>query len=411
MTQDAVIYINIAGVDYLCREHVYAASVLKLADAFSVTIPAPDGQVIAVDGSKTPVENVATMCADVTIDVADPNVDGGQRVTKLRGVVTGRRVSSDNSSGTVLAVTGADKGWWLTSCGQVFRNLRGVKWQKFFQKNLGITVDAAGNVTADAFGWGFKGVRAGNVLNRRLRLGRQAAQSDFQQDVAPTPVEPVFQIEVGQTLDGLMIQYAKIDHLLVNVSTDAYLQIFRPDYAQQSRYTFNHHPASDSRSRDNNVIGPSLEESADGYYSVVECWSTVIDTTDNDPTNPNAGRYHGRYPLHGESDLIPHHRLYTFTDTEQMSQERVNQRAKWQWQRFQFDGWTYTFETVGHSQNGVPYVEDTMCELHDSVYGLDGLYYVSAVEYRRKLARPGFDRGGAGTRCKITLKKPNLLGA
>jgi hypothetical protein len=151
-----------------------------------------------------------------------------------------------------------------------------------------------------------------------------------------------------------------------------------------------------------------VSESADPLYTHVECWSTVIDPTNNDPQNPNAGRYHGTF---NNLSTLPARRALTMTDPEQMGKDRVDARAKWQWQRGLFDSWTYTFETVGHSQNGVPFVEDTMCELHDLVYGFDGLYYVSAVEPTRKLAKAGIDKSGAGTRCKITLKKPNLLAA
>lgn len=410
-TQDAIAVVTIGGVQYEAREHSYQASVLRIADTFSVTLPAPEGRVLGADGSRVPMADVATMGQSVEFALSDPSVQGGARITKLRGVVTGRRMQADRDSGTVLQVTGADLGWWLSSCGQVFRNLRGVKWITWLQKNLGLTVDATGAVIKDAFGWGFQGVRAGNFVNRSLRLGRQVVQSDFQQEIQPSIIEPRFQIDVGQTLDSMMIQFAKLDHFLVNVSSDGFLQFFQPHYNQAPLYSFFHFPASDARHRQNNVIGPILEESADPLYTKIECWSTVVDTTDNDPFDPNAGRYRGRFPKTGETTTLPAHRLYTFTDTEQMGKDRVDARAKWQWQRGLFDSWTYTFETVGHSQNGIPFVEDTMCELHEAVYGLDGLFYVSQVEPVRKLARPGFDTSGAGTRCKVALKKPGLLAA
>jgi hypothetical protein len=44
------------------------------------------------------------------------------------------------------------------------------------------------------------------------------------------------------------------------------------------------------------------------------------------------------------------------------------------------------------------------------VLGLDGIYYIAAIEYSRKLARRGFD-SGAGTRTKLTLKPTGLLAA
>lgn len=407
-TRDAVVYVTIGGVDYECRDHSYSATVLKLSDTFSVTIPAPGGKVRGADGKQVAVAEVAMMGAEVKLAVSDPNVQGGMRIDKLLGKVTGRRIQADATSGTVLQVTGADLGWTLSSCGQVFRNIRGLKWEKWIARNLGLVVGPSGATVRDDMGWGFRGVRAGNLLNRTLRLGRAAVQSDWQQDTAPSLVEPVFQIEVGQTLDGMIIQFAKLDHYLVNVSSDGWLQYFQPHYDQKPLYSFWHAPAGSDAARKNNVIRPVLDESADSLYTQVECWSTVIDTTANDQTDPNAGRYHGTYTNTG---TLPFPRRYTFTDTEQMGQSRVDARAKWQWQRGLFDSWTYSFEVVGHSQDGVPLVEDTMCELHDSVYGVDGLFYVSAVEYTRKLARPGLDSSGAGTRAKVTLKRPNLLAA
>src|SRR5579871_476388 len=408
--QDCVAFVNIGGVDYEAREHKYSATVLKLADTFSITIPAPDGKVRGLDGSQTPIANVATMGARVTLAMSDPNVRGGERVTKLRGIVAGRRMQTDRDGGTTLAVTGADLGWMFSSCGRVFQNLRGLTWLEFLKKVCGLTVDpVTGSVVADAFGWGIQGVRQTNVINRKLRLGRQVVESDFQRAAAAKTslLVPRFQIEVGETIDQRMIQLAKIDHFLVNVSTDGFLQIFQPDYSQAPLYSFFRYPTTDTRRKQNNIIDPSVEESGDSLYTRVQCWSSVVDTTNKDPTNPNAGRYYGKFE---NTSTLPFQRLYTFTDPEQMGQDRVTSRARWQWQRFLFDSWTYSFETVGHSQNGVPFVEDTMCELHDLLYGYEGVFYVAGVEPSRKLARPGFDRG-SGSRCRITLKKPNLLAA
>ncbi len=414
--QDCVATVELGGVEYAAREHQYEASVLQIADTFSIVIPAPDGRVLGADGSRTPIANVATMGAPAVLYLSDPNVQGGRKIPKLRGCVTGRRMASDAQSGTTLNVTGADLGWKLSTCGVVFSNIRGVKWVKFLQQQLGLTVNpVTGAVAADAYNLGFQGVRAGNLINRAIRLGRQAAQSDFQQDISPTLQEPRFQVEVGETIDSILVTYAKLDHFLINVSTDGWLQFFYPadsgvgkPYSATPLYQFFRYPAADPRSRLNNMINPVLDESADPLHTQVECWSTVIDTTDLDSTDPNAGRYHGVYVP--PASPLPFRRLHTFTDTEQMSQARVDARAKWQYQRQVFDSWTYTFEAVGHSQNGAPFVEDTLCELHDLVFGIEGVFYVTEIAPSRRLARAGADKG-AGTRCRITVKKAGLLAA
>lgn len=412
-TQDSQAYVQIDGVDYLAREWSYQASVLRIADTFSATIPAPNGRVIAADGSTVPIADVATMGANVKLSIAEPVVAGGVRVPKLIGRVTGRRMQSESGGGTVLAVSGADLGWHLSSCGQVFRNLRGVMWRDFIAKNCGFTVgevNAATNrapTVSDSYGWGFAGVGGGNAINRRIRQGRAGVEA-FISGKQDAIVPPRFQVEVGQTIDSLLIQYAKLDHFLINVSTDGWLQIFQPDYTQAATYQFFHYGADDARRAKNNVIGPVVDESADGLYTKVECWSTVVDTLNVDHKSPNAGRYRGKYINAG---TLPFPRFLTFTDTEQMGQDRVNKRAQWQWQRGVFDSYSISFETVGHSQNGVPFVEDTMATFTSTVYGIDGLFYVESVNPTRKLAPPGVSKSGAGTRCKITLRKPGLLAA
>ena len=415
-TQDTIATVLIDGVEYQAREHGYNAAVMQLSDDFKVTLPAPGGKVRGPDGTQIAVADACPVGAPAQFYLSDPNVQGGAKVLKLRGRITGRAIESDPASGTVLCLAGKDLGWHLSGCPKVHVNIRGLTWRQFAGKLLGMTLDPTGKVTDDAFGWGFKGVGTGNVNNRTIKLGRQTVESDFQRaSQEQNSIKlPRFQTEPGQTFDSILCQYARINHYLVNVSTDGWLQIFKPaqrtgssaPYTDEPRYVFHHHAAEDSRSRLNNVMRPRMEESGDGYFTRVECWSSVIDTINSaQSTDYNAGTYHGSFANIG---TLPFDRLYTFADGEQMGTAAVNARAKWQWQRFLWDGWTYTFETVGHSQGGFPFVDDTLCELHDSVYGLDGVYYVAGIECSRKLARPGFDRS-AGTRTRITLKKSGLL--
>jgi hypothetical protein len=366
---------------------------------------------------------VANMGDAVTLWVSDPSVQGGKKIAKLMGRVTGRSIRP-SSSGTVLQVTGADLGWHLSSCGEAIRSLRGLTWLQFAAKMLGLTLNpSTGEVTNDAYQWGFQGIGTSNVLGRKLKLGRQEEDIEFQQRTStPQIILPRIQVEIGQTLDSLLIQYARLDGYLVNVSADGWLQIFKPAsgdgvtaYSAQPLYTFTH---------PGNILKDTLdfEESADGLYTHVECHNTVIDTVLQDSINQNAGRYHGQFdPAIGERPFA-FERRYTFSDPEQYGGEpsnpdgstvsggRVKARAKWQWQRFMFDAQTITFEVQGHAQNGVPYVEDSLCSFKSEVLGLDGIYYIAAIEYSRKLARRGFD-SGAGTRTKLTLKPTGLLAA
>lgn len=424
MTDDCVAFIEIGGVEIQCRDYKYTANVLKLADKFSVTIPAPNGKVASIDGTSYDVLKIATMGDAVTFYLSDPEVQAGAKLPKLRGRVTGRNIRSD-ASGLVLSVTGADLAWHLTSCGRVFKSLRGLTWLQFASRLLGMTLNpTTGEVTSDPNQWGFSGFGNNNVFNRKIRLGRVSAEQAFREESFQQGlVIPRIQVEVGQTLDSLLVQYARLDGYLVNMSTDGWLQIFRPawdgvtvdsagkakPYTAAPLYTFTH---------PGNVIAGSLSFDEDGgsLYSHLECWNTVIDTTDNDPTNQNAGRYHGTFDTAIGQIPFSFERRYTFSDAEQYGgdpttgQSRVNARAKWQWQRFAFDAQTITFEVRGHSQGGVPFVEDTLCTFRSDVLGIDDVFYVSQVEPYKKLAGAGFDKN-AGTRTKITLNRSGLLAA
>ncbi len=416
---DAIAIVEIGGIEYESTSHRYQASVLKLADSFKVTIPAPNGKVLGATGYRASVMNVAQMGDPITLWISDPAVQNGRKVEKLRGRVIARNITS-TASGTVMEISGADLGWHLSSCGPVFRSLRGLTWMTFAAKMLGLTLDGDGKVTADANGWGFEGVGNNNVTNRALRQGRTGANQAFNRLALKQRgiLLPRIQVEIGQTLDALMIQYARLDGFLVNVSTDGWIQIFKPassdgvtPYNAPVQYQFIH-----GGDQGNVLLGTLVfDEKADGLYTHVECYNTVIDDTNNDPANQNRGVYHGKFdPAIGERPFS-FERRHVFSDAEQYSNyqdgtSRVNARARWQWQRFKFDSQTITFEVSGHSQGGVPFVEDTRATFKSDTLGLDGTYYVAAVEPYRKLAAKGFD-SAAGTKCKITLKQDGLLGA
>lgn len=455
--QDAIVIINIGDVDYECREHNYEASIFRIADPFSVTIPAPDGLLRGPNGKSVPMLEVAKMGTPVKLSVKDPNVNGGVPVQKLTGIVTQRACQTTREGGCILAVAGADIGWHLSSCGTVWEPLQGIDWSKFFSSLCGIDLDANWNMKTDRYGWGFQGVRHGNDLSREMKLGRQKA--DYQRAVKiqaaskaafeaaktalmeqavasrsrelaslvvsqtwhPTIPMPVLWTEVGETIDEMMIRFARFSYFLINVSADGYIQIFRPNYkADNVKYKFFRYRSRNPLRSRNNIINPMLNEQAEPLYTRSECWTTVVNPiTHPDQVPKNFGfiyadRYHGSFPLGPKSGddttYFPVHRLHTYTDTNQMSQDKADARAEWKFKKGAFDSWMYTFETVGHSQDGIPFVEDTLCEIHDEVYGIDDVYYIAEIKASRKLASAGVDRSGnVGTKTAFTVKKKDLF--
>ncbi len=406
-TGDPIFVVEVGGIQYECREHSYSSNVLKLADSATITIPAPDGYVQSKAGPVS-AATAAPRGALCMLYMSDPAVQGGALLPRIKGRVIRRNISG-GGDGTVLRLTVADLGWHLTSCGRVFKNIWGASWETMLRSQ----------VLDNALGWGFVGVRGTNLLSKRIKLGRQSIEAALTQKYNPKALVRL-QIEVGQTLDSMFIEWARYGKLLLNVSTDGYLQFFKPacgsgttPYSEKPLYTFIRRRAPNNQH--NNIISATLDESAESYTHV-ECWSSVVDLQaakdiqDKLKADPNAARYHGEFNPTKSQKPFDFYRSYTFTDPNQIGSQAVNDRAKWQWQRFEFDAWTYQVEVYGHSQGGSPFVEDTMCEVHDEIAGVDGVFYVAAVDCRRKLARAGFDKG-AGTRATLTIKKPNLLAA
>lgn len=400
-------FVEVAGQEYEARDFAWESSVIQLADQWSVTLPAPNGRLLASDGTFVPAHQAVSEGALVRFYESDPLVSRGERKLKM----TGRLVTIDDEEtpdgGYLLRLGGYDLGWHLTTgCGKSLMNYRSLIWTQLLSRLCGISINADGSVFSDSFGWGFQGVRLGNLENKKTRIGPRAA-FDAQVQFYTTGIPPRFQVEVGQSIGPLLVEMAKWQKSLVNVSADGWLQFFRPDYQQGALYEFHHHLAGTVEAQKNNVSQVSLRRDANNLYTKVECWSTVLFQLQQNPLNPNQGRYHGTYVNAG---TLPFLRLDSFTDPNQIGQDKVNARALWRWQREFYDAWEYHFRTIWHSQGGVPFEPDTICSLDDDVRGLHGEFYVSAVRCVRKLPRGGGDRS-AGTYAEITLKKPGFLGA
>jgi hypothetical protein len=400
-------FVEVAGVEYESRDFCYTDDALTLSDSWSVTLPCPDGYATGLDGRRVHISTFKEG-ALVKLREADPAVESGMKMPRLVGRLTSISDRNDPQSGFVVTLSGYDLGWHLTTgCGEVFQNYRGVKWNQWLNR---VVLNAAN-------GWGFAGVRTGNLENVRTKIGTRAAINAAQfrgvrDDGTPNygAIQPRFQIEIGQSVGPIIIDTAKWERRLVNVSADGWLQIFSPrTSASKALYTFDHHAADkDSIYPRNNVFNSSLTRSADGLYTVTQCWTSIVNRPLNEDTdNPNRGQYHGQYV---DSAALPFTRRNTFSDSNQIGRRRAEVRAKWMHDRGVFDSWEYTFTTQGHSQNGIPFVSDTIASLNDSIRGIRGLFYVQRVKPVRRLASAGISTG-AGTYAEITLKKPDLLSA
>ena len=397
-------YVSVDGVEFESRDFAYEDDILTLSDQFSVTVPCPEGKATALDGRRYPVAWFKEG-ALVELREVDPAVEGGAKLPKLKGRLINIADTNDDKQGFTLALSGYDLGWHLTTGhGEVLQNYRGVKWDTWLNR---VVLNAANR-------WGFSGVRLGNLENVRTKIGARAALeaakfAGSKDKPSPGAIQPRFQIEVGQSVGPLIIETAKWERRLVNVSADGWLQIYSPrTSASAPLYSFEHHAADVDRAQPrNNVLKSSLRRTAEGLNTITQCWTTIVRRPPNaDTTDPNFGRYEGQYV---DAGLLPFTRRMTFSDANQMGKARAQKRAKWAHDRGRFDSWEYTFTTTGHSQNGIPFVSDTIASLNDTVRGIRGVFYVQRVKPLRRMVPGGINAGG--TTAEITLRLPDLLGA
>lgn len=405
MTGGPSAYVEVDGVEYEARDFMFTDDSLTLADEWSVTLPCSDGKATALDGRRVPIADFKEG-ALVRFRESDPDVEGGAKIPKMVGRLIDIADSNDERNGFTVTLSGYDLGWHLTTGhGPVFQNYRGVKWETLIKRLVLNPADK----------WGFAGVRLGNLENVKTKIGARAALESAKFAGAkdkpdPGAIQPRFQIEVGQSIGPMLIDTAKWERRLVNVSADGWLQVYTPSTsASPTLYEFHHQSAEqDHIYPRNNVLGSSLRRSASGLNTVTQCWTTVVRPPANaDTDDPNRGRYNGQYV---DADLLPFTRRNTFSDGNQMGRTRAERRAKWAHDRGIFDSWEYSFTATGHSQNGVPFVSDTIASLRDTVRGVSGVFYVQRVRLIRKLAGAGVSQG-TGTMTQITLRLPDLLGA
>jgi prophage tail gpP-like protein len=385
-----LVSVTINGVESdLIREYCYDSDILQLGDPFSVTLPDPYERWTDVLVGDPIVLNMASPLA------------GGRKVQKITGIITQLVRSVDERGGTVLNVAGADLGWHLVNNdAPIWKRLHG---GMLFGDPTDMTKGLVGLLVDSS--WGFKGFRTENDTNIRIKMGGSFTRAI--QNLGEGDRPPIVQIEPGDKPADIMIQYAKLINRLINVSGDGYLQLFSPNYDQPVAYRFYNYRTDPARRAKNNVKRVSYTQRLDGVYTKGLCVGTrVIARTEGvDPNDPNKDSFYGVY----EPSPAPlrFKRLRAFADADRLSSAQVSARAKWAVQRAAFDSSSYVITVRGHTQNGVFYEPDTLCEVYDEYCGIGiktrPLRYVTAVKYNR-------DRDN-GLTTELTLNEVGLLAA
>ena len=253
--------------------YTYDSDLLQLGDPCCVVIPDPYSQYTINEGDP------------FRLWMTDPDVGGGKRVPKLRGLVTDVMTSCEEGRGTTHTVAAADLGWHLVNDdAPIWRRIVGRTYKGLFD----LLVDPT---------WGFAGFRAENDSNVRLKLGGNYARATA--TAGDTQRPPIMQIEPGEKPADRLIEYAKLINRLVNVSADGYLQLFKPRYDTPVVAKFYRFGASSADRVKNNIQHAQLSRSLATRWTKSICVGTnLIPATEGvDPNNPNVNSFRGTYEV------------------------------------------------------------------------------------------------------------------
>src|SRR5262249_27864960 len=156
------------------------------------------------------------------------------------------------------------------------------------------------------------------------------------------------------------------------VGAKGQLIFFQPHYDEPALYNVEYHSSKESTRNTNNLIGrPTLKQSIDGFYSEVQCWSTVVIPPEVQTTeNPNEQNRHSEFKP--SRNPLPFFRWHVFSDSEAINDTLRKNRAVWKYQMGQFESWTYECEFNRHSQGGAFFVANTMISVNDTVHQVSG---------------------------------------
>ena len=368
---------------------VASQDILMLGDPFSVTIPNPRGA----------YTKKLAKGAKVQLYLQNPAVEANSPALTHTGIVVDREVSGDNGGGSVIRLQCADRGWHLVNnCTRFIKDGRpqliekatlGELVQKFASNPTWGFADASGNVrvrTSDK----------DSILLRRglppTRAQAQAAASD-QLIVYRQIVEP------SQTVADLLTSAARRLNRLIGVAADGVLQVWNPDYDQTPLYRLDYHTADDPDVVRNNVITCQITDKIDTAYTRVEVVGQVVGWYPQDINDLAPGKFSSVATNPG---VVPFDHELTYADPEVWQPQLAPYAAKWKLNRLLYDSFSAVYKVRAHHQGGNWWVAGTMCELHDSVNGYDGNYYVASIKQMRT-------RDGDQT--EVTLKLPGLLAA
>lgn len=381
--------------------------ILSIGDPFRIRIPNIDGMhssrlLPSGDGGVRFLPGA--LCK---IFMSSQKVENTGDVQKLLGRVTSVDYQCDRQSGSTITIAGADIGWHLRECHAPFWTQvpGGISFSNLVDRVIPPATFAA---------WGFQGIRYNNLENTKICQGRAGVERRIARDEAAgrTKIFPM-QIEPGQCAADILIEFARRAHNLVNVSQDGYLQFYQPNDSVAgprqpgdpgTDYKIRLYKSTSASRNQGNVQTAKVTRSLDGVYTKTTCIGTVTQSTrlvTGQVDTPNRTRFAESYTP--PTPPLDWPRPFYFSDGDQLTHAMAKSRAEWKWKRGKFDSLVAEYTVSGHTQNGLFWMPDTCVDVLDEINGLNGIYYISAVNYSRS------QQGGTTT--KLTIHEAGVLAA
>lgn len=316
----------------------------------------------------------------------NPKVNGGSPTVKHRGVIITRTIKVTPTDGCVIDIVSADLGWHL-------QNSDAPLWLRLQGKTYADLCDPATSPLFDP-AWGFTGLDFTGNLRRRLKLGLAAAAIASQRVIDPVHV---IQIEPGEKPADKITEYARRINLLVNVSPDGKLCLFRPNDTQKPLYSLRNRIGDTG----NNLLSSEVvENAATRWTEVVVVGEQFGYEGPTDPNNPNATKKRGVVKHPGN---LPFTHRKTAADGEMFQNGLAQRQAEWLYKRGLFDSFYMTVKVAEHYQNGTWWESDTVAHVVDDDCGVEGNLYVQRVQCSGSVT--------SGDETTVLLRRPGLLSA
>lgn len=356
----------------------YSSDVLNLGDPFAFRIANPNGR----------YNEVLQRGAKVEFFLKNPNVNGGNLTLKHTGIVVNRTLTCDRS-GDYIDIQAADLGYHLTSNdAPLYYVLQGGTLERLLKDPKFIDPS-----------WGLQGPVTDHETSVLIRRGLNNSRAQYSIDMAPLGTLVRIQVEPGDKIVDLVTTYTRRIGRMFTVSPDGYMQIWKCGN-EKLLYALDYHGFYSTDKTTNNLIDLHITEDISSVYTVVTCVGEIVGgTLAADTTNQNAAKRIGTFT---NSFALPFRHNLNFCDGDVFDSSAAKKQALWKYNRGIFDSWAYIATVRGHHQNGNWWESGTLCQVLDSVNGVQGLFYVQSVVYTRD---------EQGDRTQVTLRKNNLLQA